>query len=171
MVCNVTIKKKKKSVTSHVYVKIMPTDDLSYSPTLPPLILRPSVSVTATKMTNIEILMGHHKNHFICFSLNYSRIILSASFSTSQDVEKACFYWDYFVLINGREAEAAQIILFGARSNSAQHHMLRKQSSSLFLVPLGQQLIGSHLKKPRYSPVHHSHHPSTITNKKTTYMA
>ena len=117
-----------------------------------------------------ELLMGHHKNHFIFFSLNHSHIILSASFSPSQDVQ-VCFYWDHFVLINGRETETAQIILFWARSNSAQHHMLPKQNSGLFLVPLGQQLIGSHLKKPRYSPGHHSHHLGTVIKPHTWHSA
>lgn len=137
-----------------------------HTPLLSLPFLRLSASVTTTKMTNTELLMGHHKNHFISFSLNYSHIILSASFSPSQDVQ-VCFYWDNFVLINSRETEKAQVILFWARSNSTQHHMLPKQSSSLLLVPLGQQLIESHLKKPRYSPVCHSHHLGTIIKPQT----
>lgn len=36
----------------------------------PPLFLRLSASVAATKMINTELLMGHLKNHFACFSLN-----------------------------------------------------------------------------------------------------
>jgi len=135
----------------------MPTGDLADSPTLPSLFQRLSAAVTATKMTNTELPMGHQKNHFIFLTLNYSHIILSASLSLSQDAQVCC-YWDYFVLINSRETETAQIILFWARSNSAQHRMLPKQTRSLLLVPLGQQLIASHLKKPRYSPMHCSHH-------------
>lgn len=151
-----------------MYVKITPSHDLSHSPTLTSLFLRHSASVTATKMLNTELLMRYLKNHFICFSLNYSHTILSASFSPSQYVQ-VCFSCHYFVVVNSTEAETAVIILFGARSNSAQHHTLPKRSSSLFLVPLGEQPNGSHLKKSRYSPVHHSRHLIAIIKPKKSH--
>lgn len=71
----------------------------------------------------------------------------------------------YWLIVEKQKQQ--KLYFFWARSNSAQHHTLPKQSNSLSLVPLGEQLIGSHLKKPRYSPVHHSHHLGNIKPKKS----
>lgn len=151
-----------------MYVSTKPTNDLAYSPTLLLLFLRLSVSVTVTKMTNTETTNVAPQELLIFFSMSYTHIIVTISFSTPWCT--GLLLVDHFVLINAEKQKQHGFLfcfVFWARSNSAQHHMLPKQSSSLFLVPLGQQLIGSHVEKPRHSPVHCSYLLGTVTKPHT----
>lgn len=144
----------------------MSTDNHSY-PLFPLPCIEYIMLLWQPQRWQTDLLMEHYKKSlYLIFTELQSYHI--ECFLLSIPGLQVCFYWDYFLLINSRKTETSKWYLFWSRS-SASHAVKTKQRSILFLAPLGQQLLGSHLKKPE---IHE--HITLITwlllKNKTTYM-